>query len=77
VSRAVPDEDDARVIPFVPERAATAIVESRRDVVQSAERLTLAIQILRHLGRSETVPLLEDLVERLREVGVELRHVPT
>jgi hypothetical protein len=77
VSRAVPVDDEARVIPFVPERAATAIVESRRDVVQSAERLTLAIEILRHLGMSETVPILEDLVQRLRQVGFELRDVAT
>jgi hypothetical protein len=72
VSRVVPDD---RSRPFVPERAAAAIVESRRDVVQSADRLALVIQILRHLGMSEMVTLLEDLVARLEEVGSELGRV--
>ena len=76
MSRAVP-VDPPRAIAFVPERAATAIVESRRDVVHSADRLLLAIQILRYLGMSDTVPLLEDLVARLQEVGTELGRVST
>jgi hypothetical protein len=67
--------DGRRSVPFVPAAAATAIVRARRDVVATADRLTLAIEILRHLGVADPVPALEQAVARLEEIGVDLRDV--
>jgi hypothetical protein len=61
-------------IPFVRERAPTAIVESRRAVAHSIDRLVVAIT--RHPGSSKSVPLLEVVNARLEEVGVELHRLP-
>jgi hypothetical protein len=65
--------ETVRPIPFVPERAATAIVRSRRDVELALQELELAIRILRHLDTD--VPLLEEVTRRLKELIPELRLV--
>jgi hypothetical protein len=68
--------DDVRAIPFVPAAASTAIVQSRRDVRATCDKLILAIEILRRLDLAEPVPVLEEVVARLEEVGLELSRVP-